>query len=272
MSNTFLRIPGHYFNPLSREGSDFQASLLALRAQSISIHAPAKGATKVCGDNGNNSLLFQSTLPRRERRGPADDQPENRNISIHAPAKGATLSRLFQQISSTISIHAPAKGATTLRRSEAPGTLHFNPRSREGSDDYHLKVWTGRPRFQSTLPRRERHRLSEGTEGKMYFNPRSREGSDNIATLKSQRKYYFNPRSREGSDTRVVHPAGVNIDFNPRSREGSDRATLHRYYATWTISIHAPAKGATLTNGSQGMKRIISIHAPAKGATYNCGC
>ncbi len=55
-------------------------------------------------------------------------------------------------------------------------------------------------------------------------------------------------------------------DFNPRTRKGCDN-----YYARtqpkYIISIHAPAKGATL-NGSPPNSLIpISIHAPAKGAT-----
>ena len=54
-----------YFNPRSREGSD-DAEVEAVNSAKISIHAPAKGATKPRG-----ACLFpkrfQSTLPRRER-------------------------------------------------------------------------------------------------------------------------------------------------------------------------------------------------------------
>ncbi len=57
---------------------------------SISIHAPAKGATD----------FHKTTVPIQ-------------SISIHAPAKGATLPfRRFRPLFS-ISIHAPAKGATS---------------------------------------------------------------------------------------------------------------------------------------------------------------
>ena len=54
-----------YFNPRSREGSDSQMAQDVGQIQ-ISIHAPAKGAT----DNSDitiSRLIFQSTLPRRER-------------------------------------------------------------------------------------------------------------------------------------------------------------------------------------------------------------
>ena len=77
-----------YFNPRSREGSDDVDEYL-IENKEISIHAPAKGATR---KSTRNSIAFR--------------------ISIHAPAKGATsLTRDCKQ-TLTISIHAPAKGAT----------------------------------------------------------------------------------------------------------------------------------------------------------------
>ena len=59
------RVAVLYFNPRSREGSDTYCAMAA-KIHSISIHAPAKGATNVSFScSGCNS--FQSTLPRRER-------------------------------------------------------------------------------------------------------------------------------------------------------------------------------------------------------------
>ena len=54
------------FNPRSREGSDKEI-FLNFDEFGISIHAPAKGATQE-GDAFNTKNIFQSTLPRRERR------------------------------------------------------------------------------------------------------------------------------------------------------------------------------------------------------------
>ena len=54
--------------------------------------------------------------------------------------------------------------------------------------------------------------------------------------------------------------------FNPRSREGSDVAPV--VHGRWVfISIHAPAKGATLPPYHEHPRQAISIHAPVKGAT-----
>ena len=55
----------------------------------VSIHAPAKGATIMRGKHRFIDL-FQSTLPRRERRVNALAYAFNMDVSIHAPAKGAT--------------------------------------------------------------------------------------------------------------------------------------------------------------------------------------
>ena len=59
-------------------------------------------------------------------------------------------------------------------------------------------------------------------------------------------------------------------DFNPRSREGSDVIgfLLCPYHS---ISIHAPARGATEVVKSAKLVCDISIHAPARGATCTEG-
>ena len=56
-------------------------------------------------------------------------------------------------------------------------------------------------------------------------------------------------------------------NFNPRPREGSDLIDKEME-KLWNISIHAPAKGATLGILVQDIPILISIHAPAKGATF----
>ena len=60
-----LQILVSYFNPRSHEGSD-QCVDDSWRIDLISIHAPTKGATSPFLSH-NDAVLFQSTLPRRER-------------------------------------------------------------------------------------------------------------------------------------------------------------------------------------------------------------
>ena len=79
-------------------------------------------------------------------------------VSIHAPTKGATYFIASPVSATEVSIHAPTKGATDVSVAYYDTGGRFNPRSHEGSDDYGR--FDGRPAimFQSTLPRRERHR------------------------------------------------------------------------------------------------------------------
>ena len=97
------------FNPRSREGSDTIYSQI-FTTRRISIRAPARGATRLGG------ILyrlgeFQSALPRGERH-----------------------SKINATHSIVISIRAPARGATGSHHATERRFYHFNPRSREGSD------------------------------------------------------------------------------------------------------------------------------------------
>ena len=83
------------------------------------------------------------------------------------------------------------------------------------------------------------------------FNPRSREGSDARLLITENPESNFNPRSREGSDVDKDEYDNFVNDFNPRSREGSD-ANASNFDTTFIkISIHAPARGATLITFDQ---------------------
>ena len=120
------------FNPRSHERSD---TLLAtqLPTISISIHAPTRGATSVTA-KATTMSLFQSTLPREERR--YAPEPKRTVLADFNPRSHERSDKLTLSQSvciSSISIHAPTRGAT-------------NP---EG--------FTATPYiFQSTLPREER--------------------------------------------------------------------------------------------------------------------
>ena len=143
----------------------------------ISIHAPAKGATRC---NFVFCIIIFYFNPRSREGSDLCPLPVNRLfycISIHAPAKGATsLSSSFSS-SLSISIHAPAKGATpwVVSQFAISGVFQSTLPRRERLDrqirslieyiSIHapakgatlfvaVKVWY--PIFQSTLPRRER--------------------------------------------------------------------------------------------------------------------
>ena len=166
----------------------------------------------------------------------------------------------------------------------------FNPRSREGSDVLSRNSFFQLRNFNPRSREGSDNTVDEHGSFSCYFNPRSREGSDIFGA-----PYYmvftdFNPRSREGSDFRDPIPfAESSLYFNPRSREGSDSFIIsqgqkcHKFQSTLprgerlqnldlflrklSISIHAPARGATFKCFPCQRLTRISIHAPARGAT-----
>ena len=123
--------------------------------------------------------VFQSTLPRRERRESLSERYSKWSISIHAPTKGATnvLSCFFFSI--FISIHAPTKGATKIDdKLQSAIDISIHAPTKGATCLYGLFGWSKRP-----------------------FNPRSHEESDTDLRLSFPPVYNFNPRSHEGSDS-----------------------------------------------------------------------
>ena len=140
--STTSKYPFGYFNPRSREGSDARVTRRGRVGGAISIHAPAKGATSRIMSIASTVSIFQSTLPRRERRG----------RSAHCGT------------SSTFQSTLPRRERRSAGLAPAFSSMHFNPRSREGSDVAGRPIAASEP-FQSTLPRRER-RASSAVMGK----------------------------------------------------------------------------------------------------------
>ena len=92
-----------------------------------------------------------------------------------------------------------------------------------------------------------------------------------------------------GATTRDHVLLSFSLSFNPRSREGSDHSVLYKYILLYvfqstlprgerhfqtlgksvcqSVSIHAPARGATHTKTGVRFWDTVSIHAPARGAT-----
>ena len=160
--------------------------------------------------------------------------------------------------------------------------------------------------FQSTLPQGERPALFTSLSVTSFcFNPRSRKGSVLISSSKFAGLVSIHAPAR-GATALCKHrlllrqfqstlPQGerqsltvatiVGTCFNPRSRKGSDQPCLRVYLLLLFVSIHAPARGASLSvtsfcfnprsrkgsdvgaSGSYLRFLFVSIHAPARGAT-----
>ena len=166
-----------------------------------------------------------------------------------------------------ISIHAPAKGATYIFLTAVVLLYHFNPRSREGSDSSHSRFSTGFSIFQSTLPRRERPGVVFSSHGDMVFQSTLPRRERPFGAAFSISRADFNPRSREGSDVDVRRCREYRADFNPRSREGSDHTRIMEYGGICKFQSTLPRRERRLPDGPSEGGAQISIHAPAKGAT-----
>ena len=148
---------GISFNPRTRVGCDALEAAQEWGYESVSIHAPAWGAT--------------STLEKAKK---AED------VSIHAPAWGATRKRTLCTPRACVSIHAPAWGATPACRWWWHWRCSFNPRTRVGCDplgqvardlgglvSIHAPAWGATRRSTGARP-------LWGSR----FNPRTRVGCD----------------------------------------------------------------------------------------------
>ena len=100
--------------------------------------------------------------------------------------------------------------------------------------------------FQFTLPRGERRTATE--EGGLFY------------------KFQFTLPRGERQGFRCSRCRGARR-FNSRSREGSDCCCAMLAICCDAVSIHAPARGATILINFLISKEIVSIHAPARGAT-----
>ena len=77
----------------------------------------------------------------------------------------------------------------------------------------------------------------------------------------------FNPRSREGSDVNNGFRDVIDAQFQSTLPRRERLRLLVLLRKILIISIHAPAKGATMAFAIFWKSSSISIHAPAKGAT-----
>ncbi len=107
------------------------------------------------------------------------------------------------------------------------------------------------------------------------FNPRSRKESDAIIKLQINLRILFQSTLPQGERLySYSSPYPPYSNFNPRSRKESDLISPFCTLFRRQISIHAPARRATISPMSKYFSFIISIHAPARRATicsiYNC--
>ena len=174
-----------YFNPRSREGSDYTDWGLRGVAKIFQSTLP-RGERPQRIQFGRLLRTFQSTLPRGERLLSSDPLLVSDSISIHAPARGATSRVIYSAIRcfyfnprsregsdagltvataliNKISIHAPARGATSSFQLVLPCSFISIHAPARGATNPYSVILLNQSLFQSTLPRGERRIRTTGT-------------------------------------------------------------------------------------------------------------
>ena len=219
---------GEYdFNPRSREGSDcFHAVIFAVYT-AISIHAPAKGATQ--HDTGKKVVnIFQSTLPRRERLCAQEHAKCVESFQSTLPRRERLFGRRCIFLPQQISIHAPAKGATSQVDEGMDIIVQFQ--STLPRRERHVQeLITGKSHgFQSTLPRRERRgiTLSQDLAYPISIHAPAKGATTMQPVLWPARTISIHAPAK-GATLRWVAFSVLFHHFNPRSREGSDLTRVY---------------------------------------------
>ena len=123
------------FNPRVREGRDLPLVSIAKKF-CVSIHASARDATSGSEDR-RGCREFQSTRPRGTRPVKRVFIREIIRVSIHASARDATQQAQETKASDKFQSTRP-RGTRQNSSADTMGLGGFNPRVREGRDDYRL--------------------------------------------------------------------------------------------------------------------------------------
>ena len=207
----------------------------------ISIHAPPRGATGVCGGH-TIKAVFQFT-PLREGRRFFLVLLLGGEISIHAPPRGATTHWVGVGYGESISIHAPPRGATVLASYwESLKEFQFTP------------LREGRPAFPSPC-RRPGH-----------FNSRPSARGDRAGKAGTQRatQFQFTPLREGRRMSSGAHAPRRHFNSRPSAR--GDRDGIPRTGGQKHFNSRPSARGDIHTT-QVGVIERISIHAPPRGAT-----
>ena len=119
------------FNSRAREGRDLRW-LQGVRTLLVSIHAPARGATRLACVRCS-AISFQFTRPRGARRQQVFPPLRVVLVSIHAPARGATQQTECCQCCWCFNSRA-REGRDADKTARKNAIKGFNSRAREGRD------------------------------------------------------------------------------------------------------------------------------------------
>ena len=206
------------FNPRARMGRD-DASSMMINALAVSIHAPAWGATT--GSRGNQPSARFNPRARMGR-----DLDNQLRVALGCFDPRARMGRDVIRRSMTLAAY-----------------WRFDPRARMGRD-YRIACRRDFNGFRSTRPHGARLDDDAPDTDRSCFDPRARMGRDQRDPAVNADLTMFRSTRPHGARPTASTVRDVHRSFNPRARMGRDSTELFGTYY-YTVSIHAPAWGAT---------------------------
>ena len=207
----------------------------------VSIHAPARGATRNPEPRGCWAGYYAGFNPR--------------------PRAGGDITR-FEPIScrdhQDVSIHAPARGATHLvMGSQRSPRLSFNPRPRAGGDivlRYKKDVPT--LMFQSTPPRGGRLAAALGgrATGCPSFNPRPRAGGDWL------------------QDLSLVTDSPESVSIHAPARGATMKLSVGPHFCGHKFQSTPPRGGRLRAPSAGNVRRVVPCFNPRPRAGGDVAC
>ena len=233
----------------------------------VSIHAPARGAT-VSPEQAAASIAGFNPRPctRGDRFCRTGDGSVK--VSIHAPARGATVWDKNFRAAFSVSIHAPARGATRIkpytseRRRQV--SIHAPARGATGCADRH-GTW---PLVSIHAPARGATVVGAyGADGFGVSIHAPARGATDPQGIPGLDQAGFNPRPCTRGDATTAGGSAWPTSFQSTPLHEGRREPSRSIRGVLGVSIHAPARGATILQGFFPPEIPVSIHAPARGAT-----
>ncbi len=276
------------FQSTRPHGAPRDAVLLAGALGIVSIHAPARGATRVRrglqeGSRGFNPRArtardlrtserlamrweLQSTLPHEARRS-SWRRWDNHGCFNPRARTGRDAARDHAPLPNLVSIHAPARGATPLvpRLLEVLGVSIHAP-ARGATSKWALDECTClrfNPRARTGRDSRPRHLFRHSSP---FQSTRPHGARHSMAPMVATHARVSIHAPARGA-TCVICPQEMTWLFQSTRPHGARLQHLPGLCPVSDVSIHAPARGATGLRHQRIDVAGVSIHAPARGAT-----
>ena len=210
---------------------------------------PREGGDILSGVVWTIQRMFRSTPPRGGRRPAEGGRGASKDVSIHAPARGATClgfgRRLFGWFRST-----PPRGGRLEPRNGASSPLTFRSTPPRGGRLCRSSAATAATLFRSTPPRGGRLRQQRGQHPSEVFRSTPPRGGRHLLPPEQELSANsFDPRPREGGDLEPMPCTALSLKFRSTPPRGGRRDSPTAATRAVAVSIHAPARGATLRGG-----------------------